>query len=123
MAAEHRARLILWYVALVSVTNHDQLARGEELDPLHLKATVEALREALNQASREREGAIADSRRSADAEIAELQSTVRALREALEAVNQGHVKKQAELEAKLAAERRELESTIRTMRDQLEPRR
>lgn len=106
----------------MSVLNEEAGAADESLDPIHLKGTVVALREALNQARLERDHEIAASRAAADAEIAQLRATVRTLREALEAVNEGHLKKVEEVEARFGAERRELEGTIRAMREQLEER-
>lgn len=112
----------MWYVALVRALNDEAGAADESLDPVHLKATVVALREALNQARQNRDNDIAASRSAADAEIAQLRATVRTLREALEAVNESHLKKVEEAEARFGAERRELEGTIRLMREQLEER-
>lgn len=110
----------MWYVAPVNVVNEDLAAADEPLDPIHLKGTVVALREALNRSRQERENDIAASRSAADAEIGQLRATVRTLREALETVNETHLKKIEEIEARFGAERHELEGAIRVLREQLE---
>ena len=69
----------MWYVALVRALNDEAGAADESLDPVHLKATVVALREALNQARQNRDNDIAASRSAADAEIAQLSKQLETL--------------------------------------------